>query len=458
MSIKVQYSKLYEVCILHDFYLNQGSNDFSTLSKKEQTKALAKYDIRNALEIHPTESCERTLSRYRLVFYPTSKGFSIFAPIEENGDEITLELPLNSGFELSFRISLRNPNFVNFTNLRLSKSYKNVLYFSNENANLQGNKLFLTVPVQEFKSDINYESGDLRVDNAINPTSIFEAVRNIFGQASPKPDDWQEIPQVAFFDSNRAYRKFDRVRSNNTIFEAKVDSPADDLTNRDSWEKVEILTFQYATDNDCIELRPTYFNHELQGNTESVIYYQVLNTSLETVYSGTEINTDGAVTSLSLDLEHLKPGKYQLQVEDKDKQRLRNLELEFYLDKALYSSATLGLITIKNVSGSHRLVETVNNKQELKQPVYYIHFRNRSTHWRYIFSEEPLDLDLTALGQLEQEATNDKTRFVTTNVLPLTRSMMEINRFGTQRLLPNPAPDMIKPQSGKIYSEVYLTQ
>ncbi|MEM7105414.1 MAG: hypothetical protein AAF502_19915 [Bacteroidota bacterium] len=148
---------------------------------------------------------------------------------------------------------------------------------------------------------------------------------------------------------------------------------------------------------------------------------------------------------------------------------------EFLADTSeYYLKAPFGLITLEhstNVPSGNRFIDNTNdgegNPQSILVPQkYYIRFRNRSTHWRYYFSEE---MKFPAAQTFAGFDVEDKTvdgaeqiihQVATTNAIALkeTFQVLDGSVFNLGNL-PNPTISHFKPDpvdNTKFYSETFL--
>lgn len=122
--MKIQFDKLFEVEIYHNYYSSGISQDFL---------------------IEPTIACQNQLKDYGLIFRQTGKGFAVFYEVAENGGGIHHPLkPIVEDAKFSFLLTSRNPYVINYTNLPLATQSNQMYYLHNLNNNQQNNQLLLT--------------------------------------------------------------------------------------------------------------------------------------------------------------------------------------------------------------------------------------------------------------------------------------------------------------------------
>lgn len=74
------YNRLFEVRLLHHYWLDDGAMVFDQLPPGEQNDRLLTYDVRPILGVTPTASTEALLANLGCIFKPTGAGFIAGAP------------------------------------------------------------------------------------------------------------------------------------------------------------------------------------------------------------------------------------------------------------------------------------------------------------------------------------------------------------------------------------------
>lgn len=147
--ISANYKRLFEVRLLHHYFLDEGQADFTALPPDKQNKYLSAYDCRRFFSINPADSTLQILQGLGCRFCTLPAGFTVVAPDHR-------AIPANAVFD--FTVTVRDPEFFNYTALtlwkrdiyeikkeeRLFRFKENVFLFSNLNGVQNSGKLFLS--------------------------------------------------------------------------------------------------------------------------------------------------------------------------------------------------------------------------------------------------------------------------------------------------------------------------
>lgn len=102
------YQRLFEVRLLHHYWLDNGGQPFDQLAVGVQAGRLLAYDIRAILRVAPTRSTRRQLDGLRCLFVATGLGFVVAAPAGTT---------LAADTTFSFVVSLADSQCVDYTAL-----------------------------------------------------------------------------------------------------------------------------------------------------------------------------------------------------------------------------------------------------------------------------------------------------------------------------------------------------
>ncbi|MDR3525834.1 MAG: hypothetical protein P4L57_01045 [Rhizomicrobium sp.] len=75
-----QYTRLFEVRLLHHYWLDDGTTQFDALAADVQANRLLLYNMQPFFSVSPTPSTQRQLDGLRCIFKTTGAGFIVAAP------------------------------------------------------------------------------------------------------------------------------------------------------------------------------------------------------------------------------------------------------------------------------------------------------------------------------------------------------------------------------------------
>lgn len=105
--LRIAYTRVFEVRVLHHFWLDDGSTDFDMITDEGQkTARLLAYDVRQLLSFVPSPATAATITGLRGQLRTTGLGFVLAVP-----DDAVL--PLDSTFE--FFVVVVAPDYANYT-------------------------------------------------------------------------------------------------------------------------------------------------------------------------------------------------------------------------------------------------------------------------------------------------------------------------------------------------------
>ncbi len=106
--IRIGYKRLFEVRLLHHYWLDFGAANFDALPEARKTKLLLSYDCRNFISIQPSKTTERKLNALNGIFKNTALGLVIAVP----------ETAIISDDEIfTFILTITDPDFYTYTSL-----------------------------------------------------------------------------------------------------------------------------------------------------------------------------------------------------------------------------------------------------------------------------------------------------------------------------------------------------
>ena len=337
----IYYKRLFEVQLLHEYYLaNNDGPAYFALPEAERKSLLQKklfsnqYDIWQDLSIEPSEETKKLLVNRHLRFIKVKTGFFLGIKVKPFDNKFFPFISPDGIGSFSFHIRTKNIYFKNFTNLRLKSNLPANYYFSN--AHNEGNQVFpsLTLPVATFKTGRFYELGEVA---QIGP-DVMEALNKT---DNALPADWRKIDAVGFAhegDKMLLPMKFDYVFA------------------KDKYIKQADFTLKSPT-----------------AATLKTI-------SISSTEKLEKVMLDFTMDDSSPPKEMMK-GKYILEVVgENDYQDVKSV----YLNQDLYRPQEFGVIEIKTL-GDNPQYSLLSPDGSIKAPfpIFEIRLKSRITYWRY---------------------------------------------------------------------------
>lgn len=234
---------------------------------------------------------------------------------------------------LTFFLQCNTVTFFNITDLPGAAGGK-LMYFTNRNNNAANGSLFLSAPMSAYDSATTYSAGDL----VLSGGTVYEAIHSS-NSGSPFP-----------------------------------------VTDTAHWVATD--QDRYVTAPDLLTWLPAISQYVLPGPQASVTYqvngYNPALGDYSTVTLGpTAVNFPNPVSSFSLDLSALAPGKYILVVD--------GAQTAVYLNSELTGTSTycavIELFDESTLPAGYALFDATGTT--LLSPNYTIDFMNRATIWQY---------------------------------------------------------------------------
>ncbi|MGS2764490.1 hypothetical protein [Sinomicrobium sp. M5D2P9] len=151
MSFQIQYKPLFRVFVYHNYYLNDGMDEFNGMTDKDKTIRLKDYDYRSYLEIVPGYETSRFLSGHNMVFHKQKDHLAIGIKISPDNPQHSF-IPIATASALTFLIKIKDPYFGNYTDYTVEND--KLLYLSNVKPGTEGMN-FAYLPRFEDNTSIN---------------------------------------------------------------------------------------------------------------------------------------------------------------------------------------------------------------------------------------------------------------------------------------------------------------
>ena len=402
MSISITYDILFEVRIMHHFFLNKGENEFDSMSDIEKANMMLKYDARELFEIVPTEECRKIMGAHNCIFKLTSTGVIVGLRAESDGLEPPKFKPfitLADDLKFTFLIKLRDMDFMNFTALPFTGNSGQLFTFQNTISG--GSKKFpaLSVIPPIYEAAKEYLPGDMLSDNLSNQTKLFTALQKTT-QVTSTASEW--------------------------LTEVLADN----------------LPLQYVNVNDRHPLVRGIFSYKVKDvNVEPVA---IIKTATGITVTPKVTSLPGEFRTLQVDMREFPEGFYSMHIESAAP--VYSDDVAFYFLQQRESPFGIIQLNAKSDDVSYNMLDSQGN---MRSPAFELRFRNRSTRWRYVgekfiaasFTDNPLPL--TRFGFIE-------------NVKVIGKDGNPIDD------LPNPATTIIKTEAlaktaeKNFYSEIHI--
>ena len=183
--IIIKYKELFDLELLHNFYVSGKTADF---------------------EIKPSLACQFALQSFGLKFLPTVFGGKLFAKVNTVGSTNFIKNPIPDGTKFTFLLKLKNRLFENFTSLDLNKPKKSHYYFNNLINNISAGGFPLLVS----------DTGTKAVSNTDHLPFSINTFSFAHNNAAP-----QQSSQLQFIDSGEGFTQ--TLQNHNNVFNFTYD-------------------------------------------------------------------------------------------------------------------------------------------------------------------------------------------------------------------------------------------
>lgn len=131
MSYSQTYRTLFELQVLHEYYLNSGPDPFRGMDPTQQQQMLRNYAFDRFLKVIPTARTRKIMDNQKLLLRSDQRGLQVVAQIEETPPGTTAKpfIPLANNTELHFLVKINDPSFEIYTDLTLVRNQ--LFFFSN---------------------------------------------------------------------------------------------------------------------------------------------------------------------------------------------------------------------------------------------------------------------------------------------------------------------------------------
>ncbi len=203
------YKRLFEVHLLHHYWLDDASVLFDALPEIRKTKLLLTYDARSFLEIKPTPTTANKLKAFRGIFKNTALGFIVAVPKGVVIPDAEL---------FSFVISISDADFYKYTTLTFINRKIYELYYQPEDKILR------------FKENVPVFSNLTGISRGVNPDKSLFLSREIPASTANDKVEYLNITGNSLFQLTSSQPGATKVKLNNIaanmpVFVHQNDSP-----------------------------------------------------------------------------------------------------------------------------------------------------------------------------------------------------------------------------------------
>jgi hypothetical protein len=438
----VNYKRLFEVQLLHEYYLT--NSDETTVfhdpaNKDAFISALFDQDapsISSSLEYALPSALQRMIKSYQLHLVATYTGFALLTQVTEKtlDDGTTVYTPavkLPDDASLPILVSLKNNLLSAVTNARFYKTIPAIFFFSNQDINTEKTFPALSAGVPSFDQAYPYEQGELYTDDGGKVCQYYlnggkPAFISVEGKDYASASDELLVPLQFIYKFSNADKvtkaRFDlgdpsgqQVRS--YVFsstDALQQLPLDFRTNQDQRldpPPVKIVSLPQGSDPLKNIYTLTVTINDLKKYSHSLLFYE-----------GDELSNAWGLVNITPVTKNPEYGLYAP---------------DGYLKYR------------KNKDGTN-----------VPAPVFEVRIKSRISYWRYR-NDHQGKLAVSAAPQfLARSGTNDLVSLVPRPASALPRKYTIRDQNGTikqEKYLPNPESDeRFTIEAGTVYSDILV--
>ncbi len=339
MSFAIIYQTLFEIKIIHHYYLDNGIQLFDALNDNDKNEYLTNYSISDFIKISPTKTCEKILKNSRCIFKNTSTGMIVKIQVKKQGDNFIPYVDLADDIDLRFKIEFKDSLFGNYTSLPLNIGNNQIYYFQNRLIEEAREFPFLSQCPSIYDEDKYHSVGDMLVDDKVNPSKLFIAKAATVSE--PPSNDWAEDTLVngkILFYANK-----------NDLFRVETDKL--------------VFSFQQSDLNIPVSIR------------------NINNVNFKPDYA---VLKDKNLTVLTVNLKNLPEDIYYINIEPYQK------EFPFFLLKD--NDSDIKAIIDISIKSNNTSFNVLNDDKTIREQIFELRFKNRYTLWQFLgenFSNQP---------------------------------------------------------------------
>jgi len=436
---EILYKRLFEVNILHDYFLisADGSSFFEKSHADKEALLKSKlhhkmYNVADFFDLTFSEETKRSLSEYKLIYKKTALGFVVGIQVfEENISGAIVYKPrfiLPNTLSLTFTINPLAAHFLSMTNIGLRPDLPANFYFTNKgkqvfNETGPSHKSLPISAIAERRQDgAYYEMGTL----------------------------------LKFGNGLREALEFTNANTNDLNF----------------WTKLKDK--RYVTNADRI-LLPNIFYYPLKKEQNITQLQAILEDQDGNLIKSIDKNSAEPLQDVRLNFEvideaiddpiKIPEGFYKLKIQENGGPEI---VYSVYLNETLYDKNDFGVLDIRlDETDSHfslldndGFIKTriENTGQKKSHPVFELRFKNRRTYWRYHNEADFQAGDVT--GDLNHHLVFDPVtkKIISKKPKGLTRTLVPFKSGANEKILPYPRTPSLRLDGKRMFSEIYINK
>ncbi len=452
-----QYSKFFSISLNHEYFVNRKCPD---------------------LQILPTPDCQDLFRRLNIQGRQTENQYQTFISVNE------LQEPFMNARQkkyyrsdfgqavFRFYVTLKDPVFLNYTNIHPTP--RKLFYFSNLATNAENGYLYLTASVEEYAPNKLYQPGNLVREARTG--QVFEAnTKHVAKKKTDVSDPGLWAPKglphgatpILEFSVGKTYQAHDMITHEEQVWESTQKqgvTSEKQLKDPAFWINRGQGQLQYPTALDQVAYSNGHYSFRFPEPVKKAdisilgYNYQPEKPAYDVLANPKETQIfDQPQDQITLNLTHLKPGKYQIKV---------NQETLFvYYDPQASTGNILGVIEIFNHLPEKNLYALLTDEEKIKKINYCIWFPTRSVLWKYIRKDTRAQT-ITDVGSTAYQFKLNGDQFISTVPIPLSETVLKTLKleFSTADFKLSPLPNPPVQRFGKCHqndydylcSEVYL--
>lgn len=181
MSYSQTYRTLFELQVLHEYYLNDGPDSFRGMDPQQQQLMFKNYAFNGFLQVIPTTQTRKVMENQKLLLHTDKRGLQVIAQVEETAPGAAAKpfIPLADDVELHFLVKINDPAFEIYTDLTLVK-----------------NELFFFSNILPPDTESGFPFLPTAPEQVIEPLYISNAFRLVYSGGDEEPNRSQEVIEL----------------------------------------------------------------------------------------------------------------------------------------------------------------------------------------------------------------------------------------------------------------------